>query len=235
MFPAILRGRTLRRSFRLGAFCAVVMLSSIRADASSVVSLVSDSANSTSGLGSFSGSLEYFDLTSTLVVSLTNTSNISNGGYITGFLFNIASSDPKASATLLDSPAPTHPFENCQGNGLSGQPFGNPFSAGAALGGDFLGGGDPVNGIAVGDTGTFSFHVNAADASFLSAMNFITGGPYAFNFIVRFRGFEDGGSDKVPAFTNFVPLPPALPLGATGLVLAIFGSWRMRRKHSAAV
>jgi hypothetical protein len=209
------------------------LCTAVAAHASSIVSIESDSANSTSGLGTFTGSVEYFDLTSTLVVTLTNTSNAANGGYITGFLFNIASSDPNASASLLDSPAPTHPFENCSGNGLNGQPFGNPFSAGAALGGDFLGGESPVDGIAVGQTGAFSFHVNAADASFLSAMNFLTGGPYDFNFLVRFRGFEDGGSDKVPVHTNFVPLPPALPLGATGLVLAVIGSWRMRRKHTS--
>ena len=225
--------RMLRWSIHFGALVALWFCTAVTAHASSIVSIESDSANSESGLGRFTGSVEYFDLTSTLVVTLTNTSDLSNGGYITGFLFNIASSDPRASASLLDSPAPTHPFENCTGNGLSGQPFGNPFTAGAAMGGDFLGGGSPVKGIAVGDTGTFSFHVNAADANFLSAMNFITGGPYDFNFLVRFRGFDDGGSDKVPVHTNFVPLPPALPLGATGLVFAIIGSWRMRRKPAS--
>jgi len=120
------------------------------------------------------------------------------------------------------------------GSGLSGEPFGNPFDAGAALGGSFLGGGSPNAGIGVGQTGTFSFLISALDAGGLNASDFLNGGPFDFNFVIRFRGFEDGGSDKVPAAMlttpNVVPVPMPLALGAAGLIAAMVGSYRLRNK-----
>jgi hypothetical protein len=174
-------------------------------------------SSSLEGLGSFTGSIEYssadaFSTTGTLIVTLTNTSSPANGGFLTGFLFNIGGGDSGASATLATG---THPFTNCTGNGLSGSPYGD-YEGGAALGGSFLGGGSPNPGIAVGDTGVFSFNVSASDAGTLTALDFLNGGSLNFNFLVRFKGFEDGGSDKVGAVV--VPLPPALGLGLAGLV-----------------
>lgn len=184
-----------------------------------IVNIQSDSANSTEGLGTFTGSVEYnfvADSSGILTITLNNTSNVDNGGFITGFLFNMDSAD--AVATLTSG---THPFDQATGNGLNGQPFGDPFDAGAAIGGKFEGGGNPNDGVAVGDTGIFTFDITASDAAGLSAWSFLTG-PYDFNFIVRFRGFEDGGSDKVPA----VPTPGALALLGTAGVLV---SGRRRR------
>ena len=192
------------------------------------IEIFSDEANSTEGLGSFTGSLEYefdpFADIGFLSVTLTNTSDPDNGGFITGFVFNIASADTDASATFTSG---SHPFENLTDGGLNAQPFGNPFDAGAALGGKFLGGGSPTDGIAVGDTGIFEFDVMAFDAADLTALSFLTGGPYEFNFIVRFKGFENGGSDKVPG--TIIPLPPGLALGGLGLLGAMFGARRVRR------
>ncbi len=193
------------------------------------IPIMSDGANSTEGLGSFTGSVDYvFDSDADLgllTITLTNTSDPDNGGFLTGFLYNIVNDDPNTSATLVSA---SHPYEQATDNGLSGQPFGNPFDAGAAIGGAFLGGGDPTAGIAIGDTGIFGFEIMAFDAADLTALNFLVGGLYDFNFIVRFKGFDDGGSNKVPA--TIVPLPSALAWGGFGLVAVMFGAGRVRRK-----
>ena len=213
------------------ALVAGVMLAPGLAAQASSIDIFSDEANSTEGLGSFTGSVDYvYDADADLgllTITLTNTSDPDNGGFLTGFLYNIVSDDPDASATLVSA---SHPYEDATDNGLNGAPFGDPFDAGAAIGGAFLGGGDPNGGIAVGDTGIFGFEIMAFDAADLTALNFLVGGPYEFNFITRFKGFVDGGSDKVPA--AIVPLPPALAWGGLGLVAAMFGARRVRRNIS---
>jgi MYXO-CTERM domain-containing protein len=201
------------------AAAAVAASALTTAASADLVAIAGDSANSAEGLGDFVGSVEYTSIggdAGTLIISLTNTSDPANGGFITGFLFNIDSTDPGVIAELVSG---DYPFDQCDGNGLNGQPFGNPYDAGAALGGNFEGGGNPSNGIGVGDTGTFTFAIIADDAGSLSGNDFLNG-PYEFDFIVRFRGFEDGGSDKVP-----VPAPGALAL----LALAGLTAGRRRR------
>lgn len=213
------------------AALVVAILATVSTATADSVQIMGAGASSTEGLGSYTGVLDYeadpLGTIGLLTIELTNTSDTANGGYITGFLFNIGSSDVNASAALLNNPPATHPFDACSGNGLSGQPYGNPFDAGAALGGKFLGGGNPTAGIAVGDTGRFSFEIEAADAGQLTAVSFLESGPFDFNFIVRFRGFEDGGSDKVPAAV--VPLPTPLAMGAAGLAGMGLAGWRKRR------
>jgi len=197
------------------------------------VDIASDVSNSTEGLGAFEGTLSYsyddfFDI-GTLVVELTNTSDPSNGGFITAFLFNIDSTDDDASAELTD--ASHDAFRNATGKGLNGMPFGRRFDAGAGLRGKFQGGGNPAGGVAVGDTGIFTFEVTADDAADLDAINFVEG-PHDFNFVVRFRGFEDGGSDKTPAAV--VPLPAPFLLGLAGVPLAIIARRRSAANRSAS-
>ncbi len=208
---------------------AAALLASTAAQADSI-SIFSDESNSTSQLGSFEGSISYeYDAggdVGLLSISLTNTSDPDFGGYITGFLFNVAGEDPTPTATLTSG---TYPFKTALGNGLNGQPYGNPFDGGAALEGEFMGGGSPTDGIAVGDTGIFDLVINSADAAFLTAINFIEGGRYEFNFIVRFRGFNNGDSDKVPGAV-IIPLPPAVAMGGFGL-MAMFGVRRIRRRR----
>jgi hypothetical protein len=217
-------------------WCAALIgcLSAAASARAGSVAILGDGMNSAEGLGSFEGLLEYdadlFSTVGTLQIMLTNTSAPDNGGYITGFLFNIASAED-ATATLLSDPESLYPFEQCFGGGLNGQPYGNPYDAGAALDGTFLGGGDPAAGIAVGETGTFAFQIQSPNAGSLTAMNFVEGGPYDFDFLVRFRGFDDGGSDKVPVVV--VPLPLPLALGAVGFVGAMIGAARWRRSAGA--
>lgn len=181
----------------------------------SVIAIGSNSPSSTEGLGAFTGSMNYSYVsgnTGTLVISLTNTSAPANGGKLTGFVFNINSLDAGASASL--NAGASHPFSNLFNE--SAAPFGT-YRAGAALGGSFLGGGSPNSGIAIGATGTFTFTITASDASSLTASSFFST-PANFAFIARFKGFLDGGSDKVPGLN--IPAPGALALVGAGALVA---------------
>jgi MYXO-CTERM domain-containing protein len=203
---------------------AVVLGPCASSDAA-IVPITSNTALSTEGLGAFIGSLNYTFLggtTGTLDVTLTNTTDASIGGYITAFMFRpppelgaFSSSLTSSSfAAMTDIPA-----------GSSGSPFTGSWIGGAGTGGSWLAGGAPGGGIGIGQTGMFSFTITGANASMLSSDAFVSGSlvsdPYAF--IVRFRGLENGGSDKVPA--NELPAPGAIAL----LSLAGLGSGRRRR------
>jgi len=180
----------------------------------SLIMVESNEAASTENLGTFSGSLNYTALTATtgtLAVSLANTTPGARGGRLTAFAFNIHSVDSGASANLTST---NTLFLNAPN--ASGSPFGS-FTGGAGLGGTFLGGGSPNNGLAIGATGLFTFAIVASDASLLSASSFILG-PTPPNFVVRFRGFNNGGSDKVPA--EIVPAPATLALLGLGAFAA---------------
>jgi MYXO-CTERM domain-containing protein len=191
------------------ALCAVAGVSAFSAIASAdFVQIAGNPAASAEGLGDFDGSIEYtFDALTggELTITLTNTSPAANGGFLTGFVFNINSVDGGAHAMLTDDGA----FNGFDDTGVeSAPPFGT-YDAGAALNGNWSGGGSPAGGIGIMQTGVFTFDVMAADASTLTALSFITG-PLDYNFVVRFRGFKDGGSDKVPG--QVVPAPGAMAL-----------------------
>ena len=128
-------------------------------------------------------------------------------------------------------------------NTISGSPYGS-FDIGAAVGGDLLGGGAPQPGVEVGQTGTFLFTVSGTNLDKLTSANILntlsTGGA---SFMVRFRGFTDGSSDKVlsgvicppplPPPTGAVPAPAGLLLGIIGVGCLLGRS--VRRKTAAAV
>lgn len=207
------------------------------------VNIVSDNPNSTENLGSFEGSLNYDSSLSLLTVVLKNTTSGATAARLTGFVFNIGGN---ASATFIDSDdlstggVNESAFNNTGSE--SAAPFGT-FEAGAALGGDFLGGGSPNSGIAIGDTGIFKFNVAGPDASSLDTLDFFTtdGGNTSYAFAVRFKGINPGGkSDKVPAKIvggnppppppPAVPLPPAVWSGLATMALsgAYFGRQRLK-------
>ena len=156
----------------------------------------------------FTGTIQYTPTSASagvVTIMLNNMTPVNVGGYLTGFVFNVGSTDTNASATLTST-------TNANFLGLASHtasPFG-AFDAGASLGANWQGGGSPAGGIAIGGSGTFTFNVSANDAQTLTAQSFLTGGPNAYNFVVRFRGLENGGSDKVPA----VPAPAAGALAA---------------------
>jgi len=191
------------------ATCAVSALATFAS--ADTLFIMADSSTSTEHTGSmFSGSLEYVYSSGdsgTLLVSLTNDTSADIGGYLTGFVFNIASQDANASASL--SFGSNANFLNTGEENAA--PFGM-FDAGAALGANWTGGGSPSFGMGFGVSGMFEFMVTASDASLLTSSSFIGNGS---EFAVRFRGLYDGGSDKI-----LTPAPGTSVLALLGMGLA---------------
>jgi hypothetical protein len=217
------------KRFLLLSLAALFSASAVQA---SSVNISSAGGLSTEGLGAFTGTVTYDDV-SQLTISLTNTTP-SAGGFLTGFVFNI---NGDATATL--NPDPTGSFEGVTNESAS--PFGT-FDAGAALGGDFTGGGSPNNGIAVGNTMNFVFDItgnNGFDVSTLTAEDFVSQissgqgqNPYDAAFVARFKGMANGGSDAVSGtVVHAIPLPSAAwsGLGMLGGLLGLAGLGKLRR------
>ncbi len=169
------------------------------------------------GLGAFTGSMEWSYLggdTGSLTVTLTNTSPAGNGGFLTGFVFNVRPAVSVVYDGAMDGWSAV--FDE------SAVPFG-VFDTGAALGGDWLGGGSPLGGLGVGSTWSFGFSVTG-ESSVLAAIvahDFFDESA-GIGFAARFRGFADGGSDKV---TSTLPGPATL---AAPLFAAVLGRSRRR-------
>ncbi len=210
------------RSFSvLGAVVVGSMVAASSASATMIM-IQSNPAGSTDGLGRFTGSISYTGNTlntGTLTIVLSNTNTPATGGYITGMVFNIPGADAAATAQLAASS-----ISNFQvlGPTESASPYG-VYEAGAALGGSWLGGGSPTGGVAVGQTGTFTFNITSAGASGFTASSFIASGSSP-SPLVRFKGFANGGSDKVPGV--LVPAPGAAVLMAGASLVAV----RRRRR-----
>lgn len=195
------------------------------------------------GLGVFEAQFSYVVNDSghaLLTFQLLNTSPTGNGGYITGFAFNapngvitgITLMGTNASFKLIGGPA----FDG----GINAAPYGK-FDVGAALGGDFLGGGQPSPGVGVGESAAFTFALTGQELDSLTAASFarelsssVKSDEPGAAVVVRFRGFLDGGSDKVPggpAGVETTPEPATAVLAVTGGVLGLL--WHVRRRKGS--
>jgi hypothetical protein len=170
--------------------------------------------NGLEGLGQFEGDFEYKPESATLLVKLVNTSPVGNGGYLTAIAFNNPGS--RITGAILSSTNTNFGLLGLPSlqNGVSGSPFGD-FDLGASVGGSFLAGGSPSLGVGVGDSVLFTFTFTGTELDKLTAKSFFDTlsssasagqGPRAF--VARFRGFDKGGSDKVPGDPGAIVDPP---------------------------
>ncbi|MCW5768896.1 MAG: hypothetical protein KIT19_09445 [Phycisphaeraceae bacterium] len=173
-----------------------------------------DVAASTEGTGAtFSGTLNYVHLGGSvgeLTVTLSNDTPAHIGGLLTAFVFRFDTVDMSATTMLTSSTVPSMTNTGT----TSGSPFGT-YMGGAGVGGTYLGGGMPSGGLAVGASGTFVWTITASDAAMLTDSSFVNAS-HNPGLLARFRGLEDGGSDKVPG----VPTPGSLALIGLGLLAA---------------
>lgn len=214
----------------------ICLLSSIHLSAQAVL-IVAEVDQSTEQLGEYEIQADWTG--SALELSITNTSSASNGGFLTGFLINLPYQATFTNATTDTGLVPLMPIDGP----FSGAPFGN-FDYGFAVGGNFLGGGNPSNGIGVGETGHFTLSSWTNLPEIFDRLSNDEIEHYLFDnkttsrlgdahFLGRFRGFQDGGSDKVPGMFATSPPPPAIsvPNPAT-LALFTLGAFALliRRK-----
>ncbi len=195
-------------------------------------SVVNFASNQSSLVGSsgvaFSGSAQWTATganSGLLELTITNNSQAEIGGYLTGFAFNLG--DWNANISLLS----TNILDFVGVTNVSAEPFGSSYDAGAALGGSWVGGGRPQGGLAIGQTGMFSFGVTGPSSGLVSGTS-IFEGPYDYDFVVRFRGLADGGSSKIAGAITSKPDVPA-PGGAALMAAGLFVAGRRRRPASA--
>ena len=173
------------------------------------VKIQADTQGRNDVLGDFVGLVIYeFDVLKggLLTIELTNMTDRSIGGHLTGFVFNIDSTDADARALLVKTNFAAfldNPLEHASQFGT--------YDAGAALGAELSGRGNSSGGIGVFQKGVFQFHIEAADAAGLTALSFVSG-PAAHDFVVRFQGLSGGATDTVPI--QGLPAPAAISLFA---------------------
>jgi hypothetical protein len=232
MMRRVVRG-TVRSVRFLAAAAAVVLLLGSTASGG-VVSLTGHGP-----LGDYQGQITYLYQASSglgdLTIELTNTSNPANGGYLTGFVFNIdgdaranLTANPTGSFFDVLGPEPAAPYDAFE--------FGAALAKKGRADGDFLSGGDSKRGLGVGQSGIFHFAVSGPAVPTLKARSFLSESRSASDgsvavFLARFMGFNNGGSNKAPGTTT-VPLPPAAWTGLT--LLGMIACLKVRRRLQTA-
>lgn len=173
--------------------------------------------------GGFIGSLQYDFMggsSAKMTLTITNTSQFD------GKLVAIAFDSATGTSGWGFSPAMSSGLSASWGDiagSISTAPFGTR-SYGASTSSQWLGGGSPNNGLYSGDTGVWVFE--GTGSASVSAADFLS--PNSdYNLLIRFRGFSNGASDKLPA----TPPGDIVP-GIAGLpVLVLAGLARRRRSR----
>jgi hypothetical protein len=186
-------------------------------------------------LGDFTGDFTYNAGSHTVSVTLTNASTTAPGGRLVAFAFNLPGTTTDITGvTYGNGGTALTLLGGTPNNSVSVQPYGHA-DIGAGLGGSWLGGGSPNPGLAVNQTATWTFQLQG-DNTFLnnqttaSLFNALTtgGGAGQENFLVRFRGFDNGGSDKVPGGFGDPPIDPVgtqeVPEPTSLIAFAVVGS-----------
>lgn len=228
--------------------CAIVTLAATAAD--SRAGFISGTSG-LEGLGSFTGHVDYTAADSghaTLTFNLLNTSPTANGGYLSAFVFHNPSG--LITGATVTSTNPNFGLLGGPGfhGGIAASPFAN-FDIGASVTNQYLGGGSPVGGIGVGQSFIFTFALTGSGLNGLTLESFFGeppttpgGPPGPVNLLARFRGFNNGGSDKVPGVLVDATPPagsggvPSAPEPATLVLAGIAGvtglgcGWRTRSR-----
>jgi hypothetical protein len=167
-----------------------------------------------SGLGACTKTVTFDAQTDLLTITLQNTSPPANGGFLTADAFDLTG----AVSVVLASFSTTNPnFELTLGP-TTVNPFGTREFLISATDNDWEGGGNPSDGIPAGGSATFTVTLTG-DITEQSM--------FGSNEAIRFRGFENDGSDKTLT-TVTVSEPATLLFLAAGLIGV--SAWGQRRR-----